>query len=65
MSKRDGERQRETLYRALGILQKKREEVFVGARGVKDSTRKPTEPTNLSSYGLTETELTKRKPSWD
>jgi hypothetical protein len=32
-----------------------------GARGVKDTTRKHTEPTNLSPWGLTETEL----GSWD
>jgi hypothetical protein len=29
----------------------------LGVRGVKDTTRKPTEPTNLGPWGLTEAEL--------
>lgn len=34
-------------------------------RGIKDTTRKPTESCNLGSWGLTETERTTREPAWD
>ena len=37
----------------------------VGARGAGDTTRKPTESTNLGPLGLTETELPTREPGWD
>jgi hypothetical protein len=37
---------------------------IVGAREVKDTTRKPPESTNLDSQRLTETELTIREPAW-
>lgn len=38
---------------------------IVGASGVKDTTRNPTEPTNLGSQELTETEPPAREPAWD
>ena len=44
---------------------RRRRERFVGARGVKNVIRKLTEFTNLGSSGLTDTELTTRKPTWD
>jgi hypothetical protein len=37
---------------------------IVRARGVKDTTRKPTESTNLCSQGLTDTGQTTREPAW-
>ena len=36
-----------------------------GDREVKDTTRKPTESTNLGPWGLTETEPPTRKPARD
>ena len=37
----------------------------IGAREVKDITRKLTESTNLVSQRLTETGVTTREPAWD
>jgi hypothetical protein len=36
-----------------------------GDRGVEDTTRKPTDSTNLGPQGLTETEPTTREHAWD
>ena len=37
----------------------------VGARGVKDTIRKPTESTNLGSQVLTEVDSITKEPTWD
>ena len=44
----DAETQSQTLGRAWGSLQKRGERI-IGAKGVKDTTRKPIESTNLGS----------------
>jgi hypothetical protein len=36
-----------------------------GARGIKDTTRKPAESTHLGPWGLTETEPPSREHAWD
>lgn len=53
----DTEIHSQTLGGAYGIQQKKGRRI-VGVRGVKGTSRKLTESTNLSSQRLTETELT-------
>lgn len=38
---------------------------YVGARDLKDTTIKPIESTNQSSYRFIEIDLTIREPIWD
>jgi len=59
----DAETQGQRIDGVQEILQKEGQRI-VGARRVKDTTRKPSESTNLDSQGLTETELTIRESTW-
>jgi hypothetical protein len=60
----DAETHSQTLGGLGGILLKRGERT-IGAREFKDTTRKPTESTNLGSEGLTKTEPATRDPAQD
>jgi hypothetical protein len=51
-------------YTELGESFGRRGGRIVGAKGVKDTIRKPTETTNLGPWELLGTELTIREPAW-
>jgi hypothetical protein len=58
MMETDAEAHSQTLGKACEPCRRERERRIVGARGVKGTTRKPTESTNLGSWGFTETKPT-------
>ena len=61
----DAKSHSQTIGRAQEVLWKIGGKVwFVGTRGVKDTTRRPTEPTNLGPWGLTETEPSTGENAW-
>ena len=59
----DAEIQSQTLGGAWGVLWKSGDRTEQ-ARGVKDTTRRPTESTNLGPWGLTETEPSTKEHAW-
>jgi hypothetical protein len=59
----DAETHRQSVGRAQGLLWKSRGRIE-GARRVKGSTNRPTEPANLGPWGLTETEPPTKEHAW-
>jgi hypothetical protein len=53
----------QTIGGARGLLLKSWESIEA-ARGIKDTTRRPTESTNLGPEGLTETEPPTKEHAW-
>lgn len=59
----DAETHSQTLSRAQGMLQKRRRKDFKSQR-IKDTTRKPSESTNVGPLELTETEPPTKEHAW-